>query len=117
HPAVGTGRVAGATVEAATVEAHDHGALATRFCLWRVDVQHEAVFAHAAGLNIIEDKIRIDVTAIAGYLRRDLAVAKGVAHTAPFCYRLRWQKAIFSTGVRSIVNTPKYGHAAVGQPA
>ena len=80
HLAVAARRVARATVETAAVKAYEHRTFAARLRLRRPEIQHEAVLAHAAGLQVVQDQVRVGAPAIGGNLRRDVAVVERIAN-------------------------------------
>ncbi|MNX68451.1 hypothetical protein D3C86_996390 [compost metagenome] len=111
HLAVELRGIARARVEAAPVQMHEHRALRGLRRRGRPEVQHQAVFAHAAGLQVIGDQVRIGTATVRRHLRRVVTVGGGIAHAAPFRHGLWRHEAVGAACVGAVAQALEHMHA------
>ena len=105
-------RVARAAVEAAAVDVDQHRPLRRTVDGRGPDVQHQAVLAHAARLDVEHDQAAVGDGSAVRHLRRDLAVLIGVANAAPLRRRRRGHEAIGPGRVAAIAHALEHPDAA-----
>src|SRR5579864_6202765 len=86
------------------VEADQHRTLSSVVESGCPDVQSQAVFAHATGLEIPVDQLGVFTARVGQNLGRDLAELKRVPHPGPRHRLLGGHEAVLATGWRAVRN-------------
>ena len=112
--AVEAWRIAGAAIEAAAVDMHQHRPLGARRQSRGPQVEHQTVLAHSAGLDVEHDQAAVVVDAAVGHLRRDLAVVQPVLDAGPGRRRGRRHEAVLAGGVGAVADALEHLHPTGG---